>query len=263
MAVVQFEQRGPVAWVTLNRPERRNTLIAESFDLLAAAWDRISTDETIRVAVLTATGTQDFCCGGDIGAFISPLRESVSDDGVGVASTRVSRALLLDSPLPKPLISAINGTALGGGTELIQATDIRIASSTASFGLPEPRIGIVPGAGSLVRLARQVPYAHAMHLLLTGDSVDAATALRWGLVSEVVPPEDLIRRVTSVAERVAANAPLALRRIKEVVHETHNMDWARAHAFEQEITNAVLATADAREGTSAFLEKRQPKFDGR
>lgn len=262
MAVVDFEQRGPVAWVTLNRPDRGNTLVAESFDLLAGAWDRIRTDATIRVAVLTATGTRDFCCGGDIGEFISPLSESASD-GVGTSSTRVARALLLDSPLPKPLIGVINGRALGGGTELLQATDIRIAASTASFGLPEPKLGIVPGAGTLVRLARQVPYAHAMHLLLTGDPVDAETALRWGLVSEVVPPEQLTARATAIAERVAANGPLALRRIKEVVHQTHSMDWAVAHAFEQEITNAVLATSDAKEGTSAFLEKRQPEFDGR
>jgi enoyl-CoA hydratase len=262
MAVVEFEQRGPVAWVTLNRPERGNTLVAESFDLLAEAWDRIRIDESIRVAVLTATGTRDFCCGGDIGAFVSPRSESDGADS-DAASSRVARALLLDAPLPKPLIGAINGRALGGGTELLQATDIRIASSTATFGLPEPKLGIVPGAGSLVRLARQVPYAHAMHLLLTGDSVDAETALRWGLVSEVATPEHLLERAAAVAARVAANGPLALRRIKEVVHETHNMDWERAHAFEQKITESVLATSDAREGTSAFLEKRKPEFDGR
>lgn len=261
MAVVEFERRGPVAWVTLNRPQRGNTLISESFLLLTAAWDEIRRNDAIRVAVLTAVGEQDFCCGGDIGEFISPL----SDSAFAGAAPRdqVSRALLLDAPLPKPLIGAINGRALGGGTELVQATDIRIASSTATFGLPEPKIGIVPGAGSLVRLARQVPYAHAMHLLLTGDSIDAETALRWGLISEVVAPEALLERAAILAERVAANAPLALARIKEVVHETHSMEWERAHEIELRATNAVLATADAKEGAAAFLAKRRPEFDGR
>lgn len=261
MAVVEFERRGAVAWVTVNRPERANTLIAESFDLLGTAWDEVRADDRIRVAVLTAAGEKDFCCGGDIGDFISPLNKTMST-GAAEPDRRVSRALLLDAPLPKPLIGAINGRSLGGGTELVQATDIRVASRNATFGLPEPRIGIVPGAGSLVRLARQIPYAHAMHLLLTGSSIDAETALSWGLVSEVVEPEELEARVMQLAERVAANAPVALAKIKQVVHETHNMDWERAHEFEFKVTNAVLATSDAREGTTAFIQKRRPDFAG-
>ncbi|WP_214105652.1 enoyl-CoA hydratase/isomerase family protein [Acrocarpospora catenulata] len=261
METVRYERRGHVAWVTLNRPERKNTLVAESFRLLASAWDEVRTDPRIRVAVLTAAGTEDFCCGGDIGEYIAP--RTGADGGSAQAPPDYRAALLLDEPLYKPIIAAINGRALGGGTELLEATDVRIAAEHATFGLPEAKLGIVPGAGSMVRLTRQVPYAHAMRILLTGDHIDARTALDWGLISEIVPGGDLLARAAELAERIAANAPIAVQTIKRIALETHTQDWATAFEAEAAATAAVGETEDAKEGPAAFLARRRPEFKGR
>ena len=174
----------------------------------------------------------------------------------------VDRVMLKDEPLYKPVICAINGRALGGGSELIQATDIRIAASTASFGLPEPKSGLVPGAGSMVRLARQLPYAHAMKILLGGEPVDATTALSMGFVSEVVAPDQLIERAAEVAANVAAQAPLALRAIKQTVLDTHTDSWDDAFNYEKRRAGEVMRSKDAREGPRAFKERRLPDFTG-
>lgn len=263
MPVVEFEQRGKIAWITINRPERANTLVADSFVLLARAWHEVRTNPDILVAVLTGTGTKDFCCGGDLVEYIphsataAAVRARPNEPEFGYR-----QALLLDQPLPKPIVAAINGRALGGGTELIEATDIRIASATATFGLPEPAVGIVPGAGSLVRLPRQMPYAHAMHLMLTGQRIDAETALRWGLISEVVPGDKLLERADELAQIVSRNAPLALRAIKLAAYETYGLPWRAAHAIESEHASIVKASDDAKEGPAAFAAKRRPSFVG-
>lgn len=264
--IVKFEQRGHVAWVTLNRPERRNTLTARSFDLLGDAWDRVRADPEIRVAVLTATGDEDFCCGGDIDELIAP-RYAAADDGPGTSEAITGdgyrRALILDEPLHKPIVAAVNGRALGGGSELLGATDVRIAAETASFGLPEVRLGIVPGAGSMVRLARQIPWAHAMHLMLTGSRIDAPTALSWGLISEIVPQDVLLGRAEELATQIAKNAPLAVQTVKRVAWETHTAQWQDAFDQEYAATSSLAGTADAAEGPTAFLQKRPPRFVGR
>jgi len=263
-----FEIDGPVARLTINRPEAHNIMNAEVFVGLSEAWQRIREDEEIRVAVVGAAGKQDFCCGGDLSEVI-PLwtgaREPANEVERKLVAdpTLVDRALLKQEPLYKPVIAAVNGRALGGGCELLQATDVRIAAANASFGLPEPKSGIVPGGGSMVRLARQIPYAHAMRLLLSGDPVDAQTALAYGLVSEVVPAEELETRVDALAARIAANAPLALAAIKRVVLETHTLDWQEAFRCEMREAGGVMTSADAREGPRAFKEKRAPVFRGR
>jgi enoyl-CoA hydratase len=267
MSDVLFERRDAVAWITINRPEARNVLGPRAFVELADAWEAVRHDSAIRVVVLTASGERDFCCGGDLGGLI-PLwtgarepadeieRRLLTDPAI------VDRVLLKGEPLCKPVICAVNGRALGGGCELLQATDVRMAARHAEFGLPEPKSGIVPGGGSMVRLARQLPYAHAMRLLMTGEPIDAQTALGWGLVSEVVEGSELLARAEALAARIAANAPLALAAIKRTVLESHTERWADAFDLEARESAGVMMSKDAREGPRAFKEKRPPVFRG-
>ena len=214
MNAIKFEKRGQQAWITLNRPEYKNTINGDMFVELADAWEEVRNDSDIRVAVLTATGEQDFCCGGDLGALI-PLWTGAKQPENAVEERLLADPFIADKvmmkgePLLKPVIAAINGRALGGGTELLQATDIRIAADHATFALPEPLSGVVPGAGSMVRLARQLPYAHAMKILLGGEPVTAQEALAMGLVSEVVPLAQLQERAQQFADNVCRQAPLA------------------------------------------------------
>jgi enoyl-CoA hydratase len=175
---------------------------------------------------------------------------------------KVPIALLKPFELYKPIVAAVNGYALAGGCEILQATDIRIASHTASFGLSEAQRGLVPGGGSMVRLARQVPHCKAMEILLTGDRMTAAEAHRIGLVNEVVEPEAVMPRAEEIAARLARNGPLALRKIKEAVLRTSGEPLARAYEIENECSAAVMASKDAREGPRAFMEKREPVFTG-
>jgi enoyl-CoA hydratase len=172
------------------------------------------------------------------------------------------RIMLKGEPLYKPVIAAINGRALGGGTELLQATDIRIAAEHAVFALPEPRVGVVPGAGSMVRLARQLPWAHAMKILLGGEPINAPEALAMGLVSEVVAADTLQARAQQYADNICGQAPLALQAIKRTALETHTLPWADAFKFEMEQAGMVMMSKDAREGPRAFKEKRTPQFTG-
>jgi enoyl-CoA hydratase len=265
---VLFEQRDHVAWITINRPAARNIMNAAVFVGLADAWQRVREDGSIRAAVLTASGEQDFCCGGDLGEIIplwtgarqpaNALEERLlADPGL------LDRVMMKNEPLCKPVIAAVNGRALGGGCEILLGCDIRIAADNASFGLPEPKSGVVPGAGSMVRLARQIPYAHAMRMMLTAEPVDAGTALQYGLVSEVVPAAQLLVHAERVAAQVVANAPLALAAIKRTVLESHTLGWDEAFRVEMREAGAVMASADAREGPRAFREKRKPVFHGR
>jgi enoyl-CoA hydratase len=267
MSAIQFEKRGHAAWITLDRPEAGNRLNGEMFIELADAWAEVRADDAVRVAVVTATGDTDFCCGGDLGSVI-PLWTGARQPQTPVEERLVSdplvadKIMLKDEPLYKPVIAAINGRALGGGTELLQATDIRIAADHAQFALPEPKVGVVPGAGSMVRLARQLPYAHAMKILLGGEPVSAEQALAMGLVSEVVPMARLRERAEEVAQNVARQAPLALQAIKRTVLESHTLPWQDAFKVEMEQAAHVMMSQDAREGPRAFKEKREPKFTG-
>jgi enoyl-CoA hydratase len=267
MSAVIFEKRGGQAWITLNRPEARNTLNGDMFVELADAWQQVRDDADIRVAILTASGEVDFCCGGDLGGVIqlwtgarqpeTPVEERLLADPM-----IPDRIMLKTEPLYKPVIAAINGRALGGGTELLQATDIRIAADHAVFSLPEPKVGIVPGAGSMVRLARQLPWAHAMKILLGGEAVSAEEALAMGLVSEVVPLAQLQERAEHYADNICRQAPLALQAIKRTALETHTLPWVDAFQYEMEQAGAVMMSKDAREGPRAFKEKRPADFKG-
>ncbi len=267
MSTIVFEKRGQQAWITLNRPAAKNMLNGEMFVELADAWREVRQDDAIRVAVLTASGAEDFCCGGDLSQVI-PLwtgakqAQTPAEERLLADPLIVDRIMLKNEPLYKPVIAAINGRALGGGTELLQATDIRIAAEHAVFALPEPRVGVVPGAGSMVRLTRQLPWAHAMKILLGGEPINAAEALAMGLVSEVVPLGELQLRAEHYAQNICRQAPLALQAIKRTALETHTLPWADAFRFEMEQAGIVMMSKDAREGPRAFKEKRQPEFYG-
>ena len=267
MSAITLEKRGQQAWITINRPAAKNMLNGEAFVALADAWEEVREDDSLRVAVLTAAGEEDFCCGGDLGEVITlwtGARQPANEleqrlQGDPMISDSV---MLKNKPLYKPVIAAVNGRALGGGTELLQATDIRIAAEHAVFSLPEPKVGIVPGAGSMVRLTRQLPWAHAMRILLGGEAITAQDALAMGLVSEVVPLQALQARAEQYADNICRQAPLALQAIKRTALETHTLPWADAFRFEMEQAGAIMMSKDAREGPRAFKEKRQPNFSG-
>tara|TARA_B110000503_G_scaffold19879_1_gene29703 strand:+ start:29254 stop:30060 length:807 start_codon:yes stop_codon:yes gene_type:complete len=267
MNSIVFEKRGQQAWITLNRPATKNMINGDMFVELADAWQEVREDSAIRVAVLTAAGDQDFCCGGDLSEVI-PLwtgakqAQTAAEERLLADPMIVDQIMLKGEPLYKPVIAAINGRTLGGGAELLQATDIRIAADHATFALPEPKVGLVPGAGSMVRLARQLPWAHAMKILLGGEPITAREAMAMGLVSEVVPLAELQARAEHYAQNICRQAPLALQAIKRTALETHTLPWADAFKFEMEQAGRVMMSQDAREGPRAFKDKRQPNFRG-
>jgi len=268
MADLLFEKRDGIAFITFNRPEAHNALTAESFVLLNEAWDELAADRELRLAILTGAGDKAFCSGGDLGKLI-PLwtgtREPETElERRFLATPSYSKQLVLKlRPIHKPILAAVNGHALGGGMEILQCTDVRVAAEHATFGLPEPRRGIVPAAGSMVRLPRQLAWAHAMEVLLTGDRFSAQDAYRMGIVNRVVPSEQLMDTTLELAHRIAANAPLSLEAIKETALRTAAMDWDEAFAVEQECAARVSSSQDAIEGPRAFMEKRKPHFEGR
>jgi len=257
-----FERDGHIAVVTMNRPEARNAFSPEMLVRMAQAWDEIDGDPEIRVAILTGAGGV-FCAGADLKA----LYATQQTDGFGTAlreDTGIAwKAMLRGHRLRKPLIAAVEGYAVAGGTEILQATDIRIAGESAVFGLAEVTRGLFPVGGSTVRLRRQIPYPKAMEILLTGDQVSAADAERMGLIGRVVPTGEALAEARRVAGRIARNGPLAVQAIKRSVQETEGLPEDEALKVELEIGLPIFGTADAKEGTRAFAEKREPRYEGR
>jgi enoyl-CoA hydratase len=257
------EREGHVVTLTMNRPEARNAFGPEMLVRLADAWDLVDGDDEIRVAVLTGAGGH-FSAGADLKAMAGGWT------GEGAWAARFEqdadlhwKALLRSRRLRKPLVAAVEGTAVGGGTEILQATDVRIAGESARFGLTEPRWGLFPLGGSTVRLRRQIPYAQAMEILLTGKTFPASEALRIGLVGRVVPDGQALAEARRVAEQIAENGPLAVQAIKRSVQETEGLPEEEALAQELAIGWPILSTSDAKEGPRAFLEKRRPAFKAR
>jgi enoyl-CoA hydratase len=249
------EQRGHVLVVTMNRPEARNALSPEMTRLMAQAWDRVDADPGIRVCILTGAGGA-FCAGADLKAMTSdhPGRR------MGELDVSVIESLLKGRRLTKPLIAAVEGPAIAGGTEILQATDIRVAGESARFGVSEARWGLFPLGGSAVRLPRQIPYTLAADLLLTGRHITAAEAREMGLIGHVVPDGQALAKALEIAEVIAANGPVAVRAILRTMRETEGMAENDAFKIEAKIGASVFRSEDAKEGPRAFMAKRRPEF---
>ncbi len=259
---VNFHVQDHVATVTLDRPEAMNSLDPESIAQLQAAWAEISGNPDIRVAVLTAAGERAFCTGADLKKTMPPP-QSFAQLHYGGAGTQSFAVVLSKLHTDKPVIAAINGYALGGGLELALLCDVRLASSRAVFALPEVCIGSIPGAGGTQRLIRTVGRSDAMMMLLTGDRIDAAEALRIGLVSRVVEPDQLLPTAQALAHRIAANAPLAVAAVKRLAQVGSELTLAAGLELEQHAFGVLRDSEDRIEGRKAFAEKRKPVFRGR
>jgi enoyl-CoA hydratase len=261
------EKRDDILILTLNRPRARNALSPEMLVRLADAWYEYRDDDSLRVAILTGAGDEDFCAGGDL-KLTMPLMtgarkpEGEWDRRLLSDLKRFTDAILRGFELYKPVIVAVNGRALGGGTELTNACDLRVAADHAVFGTPEAKVGLLPGGGSLTRLPRQVPYAKAMEILMLGEPFTAQEALEMGLVNAVVPRGELLAKALALAARLAENGPLAVRKIKEGILRSSGLPLEQAYQVENEVSAAVMQSRDAREGPRAFAEKRKPRFRG-
>jgi enoyl-CoA hydratase len=255
------EREDHVVVVTMNRPERRNALSGEMLVRMNDAWDEIDSDPDVRVAILTgASGT--FCAGADLKAMAGGNQGDEWSDRFTKDPDLHWKALLRHRRLTKPLIAAVEGYAVAGGTEILQATDIRIAAETAIFGVTEVTRGLFPLGGSTVRLRRQIPYTLAADILLTGRHVPAAEAREIGLIGRVVPEGEALAEAKRVAEQIAANAPLSVQAVLRSLRETESVPERDAMEIEGRIGLPVFATQDAREGPRAFAEKRKPEFEG-
>lgn len=257
----------PIARLTLNRPDKRNALDAETVVRLADAWATIVADPAIRVVLLTGAGDQAFCAGADLTSLIPLLTRArpaadAWDERLLAEPQLMNAALLRRTDMAVPVIAAVRGFALAGGTELVLASDLRVVSDDARLGLTEVRRGLLPAAGGTVRLPRQIPRARAAELLLLGDHLTAADALALGLVNRVVPGDEVLACATELAERMAANGPLALRTIKQTMLQADGLPLLDAFGVEDDGARIVMRSNDAKEGARAFAEKRPPQFTG-
>ena len=255
-----IERRGHVLIVTMNRPRARNALSGPMMELMRQAWDTVDGDPEIRVCVLTGAAGA-FCAGADLKAMTSSHPGDRFQGGD--LDVSVIEPLLKGRRLTKPLIAAVEGPAVAGGTEILQACDIRVAGASARFGVSEARWGLFPLGGSAVRLPRQIPYTVAADLLLTGRHITAAEALSIGLIGHVVPDGQALEAALEIAAMIAANGPVAVRAILRVIRETEGMAENEAFTLEAKVGMAVFASEDAKEGPRAFAEKRQPRFRDR
>lgn len=253
-----IERDGAVALVTINRPKVLNALNRQTIDELERAMRGFQHDTDVRAIVLTGAGEKSFVAGADINelAVLSPAE--------GQRHGRRGQAVFdLIENLGKPVVAAINGFALGGGCELAMACTLRIAADTARLGQPEVNLGIIPGYGGSQRLPRLVGKGRALEILLSGEMVPAQRAYEMGLVNKVVPAADLLAEARKMAAQLAAKAPLAVRYILEAVHHGMELPLSDAQAFEATLFGLVASTDDMKEGTRAFLEKRQATWRGR
>ena len=262
------EMVGHTLVLTMNRPEARNALSGEMLGLMGEAWDRVNSDPEIRVAVLTGAGGA-FCAGADLKAMTqthpgdSFRAEAGGQPSPGGLSSGVIKPLLKGFHLTKPLIAAVEGAAVAGGTEILQATDIRVAGESARFGVSEVRWSLFPLGGSTVRLRRQIPYTVAADILLTGRHIYAPEAKEIGLIGHVVPDGQALAKALELAEMIAANGPLAVQGVLRALRETEGVAEDEAMKIESTIGMEVFMSEDAKEGPLAFMEKRPPVFKGR
>ena len=254
-----IERRGHVLIVTMNRPQARNALSGPMMELMRQAWDTADSDPEIRVCVLTGAGGA-FCAGADLKAMTSSHPGDRFQGGD--LDVSVIEPLLKGRRLTKPLIAAVEGPAVAGGTEILQACDIRVAGASARFGVSEARWGLFPLGGSAVRLVRQIPYTVAADILLTGRHITADEAQAIGLIGHVVDDGRALAKALEIADMIAANGPLAVQAILRTIRDTEGMAENDAFALETRLGMAVFASEDAKEGPRAFAAKRKPEFKG-
>jgi len=265
MPALLAEKDGHVLTVTINRPEKKNAVNAEVLCGLADAWHRLDEDDDLRVAILTGAGGV-FCAGMDL-SVIPKLRAGQADDDYE-KRLLTDGAVIFDGWLKtyrptKPVIAAVEGFALAGGTEILQGTDIRVAAEGAQFGVTEVQRSLFPMAGSCVRLPRQMPYTVAVEMLVTGEPISARRAAELGLVGRVVADGEALSEARRIAQRIADNGPLAVRAILATIRETSTLPEPEAFAKEMAQGMKVMTSEDAAEGPRAFLEKRRPVYQGR
>ena len=255
---VRYEKKGSIAYVTIDRPKVLNALNTPTWTDLHTAFEDVKKDASVRGVILTGAGDKAFIAGADISELANVDAYDAEE------SSRFGQGVLdLIENLGKPVIAAINGFALGGGCETAMACTIRIAVEHARFGQPEVKLGLLPGGGGTQRLPRLVGKGRALQLILTGETISAQEAYRIGLVNEVVPAADLIARAETILKQILANAPIALKFSLEAVNKGLETAQSEGLALEASYFGICAATEDKKEGTSAFLEKRAPKFQGR
>ncbi len=251
---IQFEKRDHVAILTINRPEAMNSLTRDMLLGLDDAFVEFDRDPDLWVAILTGAGDKAFSAGMDLKEAIPLL---TSGDQLGYEDPTKRQF----SDVFKPIIAAVNGLCIAGGMEMLQGTDLRVAAEHATFGLGEVRWGIIPAGGSHIRLPRQIPWAVAMELLLTGETIDAKRALEIGLVNRVVPRGETVAAALELAEKITRNGPLAVRTAKEIA--VRSLGQEAGFILEKSLAARVFVSEDAKEGPRAFAEKRPPRFKGR
>jgi len=253
-----YEKKGPIAYVTLNRPKVLNALNQATWDDLRTAFEDARDDAAVRGVILTGAGDKAFIAGADISELAHVTAVEAQE------SSSFGQAVLdLIENLGKPVIAAVNGFALGGGCETAMACTIRVASENARLGQPEVKLGLIPGSGGTQRLPRLVGKGRALQLILSGETISAQEAYRIGLVNEVVPAADLITRAEAILKQIFSNAPLAVKFSLEAVNKGLETSQAEGLALEASFFGLCAGTEDKNEGTQAFLQKRAPQFQGR
>lgn len=255
---ILLEKKNSIAYITVNRPKVLNALNMATMEELRAAFTDAKNDTSVRVVIMTGSGEKAFIAGADIGELSQNNAVSAKE-----YTHRGQSVLDLIENLGKPVIACINGFALGGGCEIAMACTMRLASDNAKFGQPEVKLGIIPGYGGTQRLPRLVGKGIAMQLVLAGEMISAQEALRIGLVNEITAPADLIPRAEAIAQKIVANAPLAVQYAMEAVNKGMEMTLAEGLYLEAVLFGVACATEDKNEGTKAFLEKRAAQFKGK
>lgn len=248
--------RGPALILTLNRPDSLNALSRELLEELRKAWIAFDRDKTLRIAILTGAGQRAFCAGAD-------LKEMAEERKRGGRRAPRPKGIHKGLDVKKPVICAINGVAVGGGLELAMACDLRIAAEHAKLGLTEVKRALIPAGGGTQRLPRLIPVGKAMEMLLTGETITAAEALSLGLLNRVVPGDGLVETAFELADRIAANGPLAVQAVKRAVREGLDLPFKKALNLETQLIDRIRESRDAADGIAAFAEKRKPDYRGK
>lgn len=254
---IRVDRRDAIAIVTINRPDKLNALNAATIAEVRRAFEALRTDTAVRGIILTGAGEKSFIAGADI----AELSQMTPLSGIEVSRNGQDTLRLIET-MPKPVLAAVNGFALGGGLEFALACHIRIASENAKLGLPEVKLGIIPGYGGTIRLPRVVGRGRALEMMLTGEMVDAVEAYRIGLVNRVVAQSDLMATAEQLLRKVSANGPVAVALAIQAVDNSYHATTEDAQRYEANMFGLLASTADMREGMSAFLEKRAANFTG-